>query len=659
MKKFQPFQYIRKYIGLIIVVFVLLTVGLYWLLQRMQTYTASMVINYSYEGADNGQAPDGSPLNVSEIYSSNVISQALDRLGWDPSYYPIDVVRSGITVEQIEDESVSAVNEALNEEGEVSNLQPTQYVVSYTVGSNWGRSTARAILDELMDIYFTEFSKKYVNVNSVINSTSSVNSGVYDYIEQVELLDSALEEAIGGLTQRAENTPAFYSSETGYSFNDLADDFSLLRENEISSLYSYILRHQVTKDKEALLEKYSQRVQSYELQQENNRARLSEVEGIMDAYVEKLRESNNTAQSQISESDSTLYKDSNIIGNVEDPIQSDQTTEYEQLLQNWINISDEYNRSVVNAAYYQYIIDCFNGNTDAILQYQQSVAQFTNESGTDVTVGVSGDYVNADEIQADLSSDIYVEGTIPCTQEDIAHVEEQISRVISEMNRLYDLTAVTDAEYNEYLGAEYIQILSNIHVYGSVRVGLYTLVGAVIFLVLGCGGVIVLGRAGDIMEYVAFTDHQFGIPNRAACDKYIQKYSSRLLPLGYACLFIQVLNQSEINQKLGRKGGDRVLEFFADSLRSVFRTDESVFVGYNGSGQFMVFGGKADRSELGSMIEHLQFTLGNQYKGEGIIMKYSVGSALSAAGGPRSIRELIGMAGKNKVQYEAGAVKED
>lgn len=658
MKKFQPFQYIRKYMGLILAVFLLLTAGLYMMLNRMQTHTAAMVINYSYSGAENGQAPDGSSLDVSEIYSSSVISQALDRLGWDPSYYPIDAVRAGITVEQIEDASVTAVNEALNEEGEVSNLQPTQYVISYTVGSNGNSAMARTILDELMDVYFTEFSKKYVNRNSVVNSISSINQGVYDYIEQVELLESALDSAIDNLSRRAEANPTFYSAETGYSFDDLEADFSLLRDTEISALYSYILRHQVTKDKETLLEKYSQRVQSYELAQENNRARLSEVEGILDSYVEKLRESNNTAQTQVSESSGTLYRDSNVIGNVEDASQSDQTTEYEQLLQNWINISDEYNNSVINAAYYQYVIDCFNGNTDAILQYQQTVSQLTNESGTNVMVGVSGDYVNADEIQAQLSADVYVEGTVPCTQEDLAYVEEHIARLMNQMNHLYELTALTDTEYNEYLGAEYIQVLSSIQTYDGMNVRLYTLVGAILFLVLGCGGVIILGRAGDIVEYVAFTDHQLGLHNRVACDKYIQRYSSRLLPVGFACVFIQVSNQAEINQKLGRKGGDKVLEFLASSLKSVFLSDEDVFVGYNGSGQFMVFGGRFDRMELDSMTEHLQYLLDHQFKGEQVQMKYSVGTAVASVDGSRSIRELIGLAGKNRVQFEAGMDKE-
>ena len=659
MKEFRPFQYIKKYVGSIVVVLVLLTAGLYFLLSSMQTYTASVIIDYKYEGAENGQAPDGTKLDLSEISSSNIISQVLDNLGLNQSIYPIDAVKSNISVVQIENETVTAVNEAVSETGEIPNLQSTQYMISYTVGSNESAYLARAILDELMDVYFTQFSQKYLNTTSVTNSISSVDDGVYDYIEQVEILDSALESAISNLAARVEWDDGFYASSTGRSFSDLQDDFELIKETKISPLYAYILRHQVTKDRETLIEKYSQRVETYKRQQENNKARISEVEGILSAYVEKLRASNNTAQSQVSESDGTLYRNSNVIGDVEDPnVSADQTTEYEQLLQSWIDISDEYNNSIIGAEYCQYIIDCFSGNTEAILNYQQTVAQITNDSGTDVVMGGDGGFVQAEEIQSEMSSDIYTETTLPCTQSDIEYVEQQISAVVNELNQLYKTTAETDDEFNECLGAEYIQILSSNHRSAGMNVGLYTAIGAVLFLILGCGSVIILGRTGDIIDYVAFTDHQLRIPNRIACDRYIQKFSQKILPIGFGCLFVQVMNQGEINQRMGRKAGDQILGFFASSLKNVFGSQEGTFIGYNGSGQFLIFVKKCTESELNDMQRHLNVILDARYTETKVRLQYSIGIAVATGIETSSLRTLIGIASKGKKQYEAGMLKE-
>ena len=196
MNKFRPIQYLKKYTFLIIALFVFLTLGMYMVLRSLQTYTATTIIDYVYGDAENGLAPDGTELDTTGIYSSSVISQALDNLGLDQGKYPIDSIRAEIKVQQITDEAVDAVNEAKNKEGETSDLQSTKYAISYKADSSNGADMARAVLDEIMDGYFTQFSKQFINTSSVVNSTSSVNQGSYDYIEQIELIDSALKDTV-------------------------------------------------------------------------------------------------------------------------------------------------------------------------------------------------------------------------------------------------------------------------------------------------------------------------------------------------------------------------------------------------------------------------------------------------------------------------------
>lgn len=544
MNKFRPIQYLKKYTFLIIALFVFLTLGMYMVLRSLQTYTATTIIDYVYGDAENGLAPDGTELDTTGIYSSSVISQALDNLGLDQGKYPIDSIRAEIKVQQIADEAVDAVNEAKNKEGETSDLQSTKYAISYKADSSNGADMARAVLDEIMDGYFTQFSKQFINTSSVVNSTSSVNQGSYDYIEQIELIDSALKDTVNSLDSRAKASPLFYSSGTGYSFNELVNEFSILQNTEVSSLYSYILKHRVTKDTDALVGKYKERVQSNKLLQEQNQARVGEVEGILEAYVEKLRKSDNTAQSQVIGADGDTTKKNNVLGKVESPnykneddeyVAYDQTTEYEQLLQNWIDISDVYNNSAIDEEYSQYVIDCFTGNTEAIIRYQTEIAQRIarpEKEGDDETDNASDSDMditeNAEVIDGDNAEKIYTEGTVPCSQQDIKYVEEKIKDIINRMNALYSVTNATDSEYNEYLGAEYIKVISSNHITEGINILLYTAIGAVLFLGLGCLGAIILGRVGDMIEYVAFTDHQFQISNRVACDRYINN-------LNFAC----------------------------------------------------------------------------------------------------------------------------
>lgn len=666
MNEFRPIQYIKKYAAWLVGFFALLTVLLYAALNAGQSYTAVTILNYLYDGADEGLAPDGTPMDVSEIYSSNVISQALSNLRLDLNQYPIDSVRAAISVNQIEDEAVTAVNQAKNEGGETSTLQSTKYSVTYQASGSAGPEFARQLLDEIIDVYFTQFSKKYINTSSVENSVSMINQSVYDYIEQMELVDSALEKTITNLKSRASSDATFYSAATGYSFGDLVDQFQLLKDTQISALNAYILRHQVTQDKGVLLDKYAQRLQNYEFEQQRNKARVSEVEGIINTYVEKLRESNNTAQSQVITEDGTETKNNNVLGDVESPntdvngsgSAADQTTEYDQLLQNWINISDTYNRSVINSAYAQYVIDCFSGNSDAVINYQMQVSQITNQSGDDTPLGVDGEFVDADAIQEQMSSDVYTEATIPCTEEDIAYVEQGIDSVIEKMNELYSLVALTDAEYNEYLGAEYIQMLSSIYVEPKLNVPLYTLLGAVLFLGVGCIGVIFVGRVGDIIEYIAFTDHQYRLPNRGACDRYIGRFKDKILPIGYGVMMLQVLNQNELNQSLGRRGADEVLAFFASSLKNIFAGEKQAFIGYNGSGQFMVFVSRTSEMEMKEIASHFQAVLSDRLSNQNVLLQYALGFDTVSSDHPTHLRTLISGATKKKEKYEAGVLKE-
>ena len=51
---------------------------IYLYAQGKQQYTASVVLKYTNDGIKDGYAPDGSDLDVNEIYSSTVIAQAMD-----------------------------------------------------------------------------------------------------------------------------------------------------------------------------------------------------------------------------------------------------------------------------------------------------------------------------------------------------------------------------------------------------------------------------------------------------------------------------------------------------------------------------------------------------------------------------------------------------
>lgn len=89
---------------LIVVFFVGMTAFAYRVLQSKQTYTASAVIEYKKMGgadgeqsssqgtepASDGLAPDGTKIDVSEIYSSANMAKAMSNLGLSYTAYSLD-----------------------------------------------------------------------------------------------------------------------------------------------------------------------------------------------------------------------------------------------------------------------------------------------------------------------------------------------------------------------------------------------------------------------------------------------------------------------------------------------------------------------------------------------------------------------------------------
>ena len=81
MKELDVFRYLKKYRALIAGFSIL--AGIVFLLVaqlRIQQYTAATVIEYTGSRAAEGLSPDGTPIDTTEIYSTNLVAQAMKAL---------------------------------------------------------------------------------------------------------------------------------------------------------------------------------------------------------------------------------------------------------------------------------------------------------------------------------------------------------------------------------------------------------------------------------------------------------------------------------------------------------------------------------------------------------------------------------------------------
>ncbi len=618
MKNFQMFRYIKKFLPLIIAFCLITTYAVYFKLSTSNTYVASEVIHYNDEQAEKGLAPTGEKLDVNEIKSSSVMSKVVDRMGLT-GIYSVDSLISRIDITPIEDKDKVAQKEAKLEEGEEYVYKPSTFVVSFTATSGEGAEFARTILDETLDVYFSQFSQKYVNVAPVNNTIADLKDGDYDYIEMMEIIDKSIEEALSTLYQRMEKNTYYRASSTGESFGDLANDFDYLRQVKVSSLFSKIYKHQVTKNKQILVSDYTTRIDNNDISNEKEISLVDDVVEVIDAYVKKMRESGNTNITYEYILDNLHEKDLQEIA-------SDQTVTYDELIYGWRDHNQTKAHSIIDSAYCSYVIDVFN--------------QCNGSCG--------GQCLSSDKTCTQLSDPEY---------DNIEkEINEDISDLIDELTVLYETTMKTNDEYNEFVGASYISVMASASVKESVNVILYTIIIFFFLVILCCGGAVILGRMGDIIDYVFYTDHLTSFSNRAYFDKYLKSMDKKILDDGVVYCMVEITNLSDINAEYSRKNGDGIIKMFSGYIKDSFGKTSAEYV-YNGNGSFVILARDTDYITVEDIMTLFKLRLDEREEFEEISIHYKVGIA-ETINDNKTARKLLAETIKSKKEYISELNKE-
>lgn len=611
MKNFQILRYIKKLLPVIVVFCLLATYAIYFKLSTSNTYVASEVIHYNDEQAEKGLAPTGDKLDVNEIKSSAVMSKVVDKMGLT-GIYSVDSLISRIDITPIEDKDKVAQKEAKLEEGEEYIYEPSTFIVSFAATSSEGPDFARTVLDETLDVYFEQFSQKYVNVAHANNTIENLNKNDYDFIEMMELIDTSIDNTLETLYQRMEQNNYYRATETGVSFAELVDDFNYLRQVKVSSIFSKIYKYQITKSKPVLISDYTTRIDNNNISNTKDESIIEDVVTIIDAYVEKMRESGNTNITHEYILDNLHER------NLEDYV-GDQTVTYDELIYSWREHSESKEHAIIDSAYCTYILDTFTTCTGNC----GGACQSSNSTCTELC---NTEYAAIKE-----------------------EVEKEIDTLLSKLNSLYDTTMKTNDEYNKYLGASYISVLSSASVKESVNVPLYTAIAFFFLIVLCCGGAIILGRTGDIINYIFYTDHLTGLNNRAYLDKYLKSKDKKLLDDGVVYCLVDISNLVQINTDYSRDVGDEIIKMFTAYIKENFGKSKTEYI-YNGNGSFVILTEESDYITVEDIMRLFRLRLDEREEHTDVVIEYKIGIAETFREN-KTARKLFSEAIENKKDY--------
>lgn len=586
MKKFEIFRYFKKFGILIFLVAAFGLVFTYWYTDSKQKYTASAIIKYTNSEVKDGLTPTGEKLDVNEIYSSAVISQAMEFLGESG---PLNIIRSRCNVSEVVPEEQKTINEAIIDKGEEVTYFPDTYKVNLVVDGTYGMKYARNALDAIIQSYCTYYTEKYVEQKLSLSPSSGLLANGYDYYECIKILENDTNDMTEFLKDKKDAYPDFRSSKTGYSYADLYEIYSQFKNYVVPELYARVLDGPQVKDGVVLKNHLANDIASSAQTEAVQTEQRKKISSLIDNYVQK----NLGMPGEMSDGD-TIASDY-IMNQIEDRgAGAASETTYDGLILEVVGID----KNIAN----ERIERAFNSE---MLQSFQSVDTAASGSEAEHTA-----------------------------------VETLINDYENQLKKYYEIVNVTGKELNLSVSADYLKMMSTVRVYPAINTKLYLMLALFLFFVIGCVGAVLLGRFEDIVLYMLYTDKKTGLPNRDKLNVYINDLSKKLLPEDFTCLTIRLDNLNDLNKRFGYTVGDNVLHDFADIIK-VLGDTEGV-IGYNGAGNYDIFFEKcnAKKADVIAKILTEQVEAYNSANPDYPIL-FSSASETSTASGIYNIRELL------------------
>lgn len=515
-------------------------VALYFYLFRQQTYTVTMDIQYLNESASEGLTPTGEKLDPEEIRSAIIVNSALENIGLDCN---VDYIRNSLTVQSILTEDEEDRKKAILEKGEEYNITPTNYRVQLTLDSSYSAETAQNIMTAIVNQYMIWYGNQYVISRTKPGAIDETILDKFDYIIALDQISEEIDSILNYIYICGES---FRSSQTGFSFYDLQTQLELLKDTRLEDIYVKTLKTGITQDPELLRDYYNSDIAEKNLLREKLMREAEEMKKLLDVYEQRMLEAQTSSSPQDISDDTELTE---VDGS--SPI----------VLNHVYEIYDSNENPVYSQNSYEKLMDTYADYYSKIYSMDKSITR--DKFILSYFSGVSA--------VADATS-----------QENI---HDEILGLIKRVNSIYDQVNIVGTEFNQSEISNNIRVKSSAISSKGVNIELYMLLGAILFLGLGCVGAIVLGRAGDLMDYVLYTDKITGLPSRLSCDEKIDQIAKAGALTTFSCVCLYVTNLGDINARYGREVGNQMLADLGQILEVTAK--QYGFIGYNNSNQFL------------------------------------------------------------------------
>ena len=423
----------------LLVMIVCLIVGAVFSVLRFQstpkhTYARSR-IQFSFDGAASGIAPNGENFDMTDIWSDSVLSKALADAGME-GRYTVSQIRDQLEIDGIYPQDIneqlmnyeSLLDFNANRTFSIASYHPTLFSVK--LYNDFDKNISPAELENLLQCITASYEAHFGEVYSFNPGSAKMeyNLSEYDYPQQLAILTQTMSQTLSYAEHLYDQAPSFVYN--GFGFNDISVRLNKLIDNEISNLSGSIAMSATTKNVYRLLLQYQYQIDTFSNQLEKQNECLSNMEKLIASY-------DKNEIIYLATADSLTKIDGN----------SSET--YDTLMEKRKEISDSITQITLKRNQYVQLID------DLLKGQAGGDADAPAEEGTsDVGAGIALSDMSQKEIEVLLQS------AEKNNEQKMAAVEAQINMLVEKYQGIMeDLTKLIRAYNEKIINDSSIQII--------------------------------------------------------------------------------------------------------------------------------------------------------------------------------------------------------
>lgn len=224
----------------------------------------SSSIEFSFEGAAEGLAPNGYRYDLNGLQSDEVLETALKDAGLEGTYTAdqirANLIVAGVYPKDIVEQMTGYESLLTGDAGKISAGDYHATLYSVTLYNDFDKNISKENLEKILEAVMTEFRVYFEKTYAMFLAKDPMleNLSDYDYLQQLEILSGAVSRNREYAGEMAGKHPDFQINKEGFS--GIAARYENLQSADLDRLSGLVTMNALSKDTERIAAQYENQI---------------------------------------------------------------------------------------------------------------------------------------------------------------------------------------------------------------------------------------------------------------------------------------------------------------------------------------------------------------------------------------------------------------